>query len=272
MYVYLVASTAIVPEAMYAATGQQWLPENSENMFENHGGALSEFAGRACYDSYGRPNPETASNAGYLDNIRKQGHWSVIEHGTASLAFVGVSRSFTHELIRHRHFSYSQLSQRFCKIQRVPDDDSLPPFVIPPLFAGDGKAYEIMERAWQAAVDAYEALSEHALQMTQGPGVKSVHGANKRAREAARAVLPNMTPTNIVVTGNHVAWRHFLDMRGSEHADAEIRELAIKVYRELVELEPNIYDDYELAEVVIRYNELNRPAETTMVVRRKDIV
>ena len=74
------------------------------------GQALAEFAGRACYESWHKPNPKTATNAGYLRHILEVGHLSVIEHATATFYITGVSRSLTHELIRHRHFSFSQLS------------------------------------------------------------------------------------------------------------------------------------------------------------------
>src|SRR3712207_7558756 len=76
------------------------------------GEALAEFAGRACYQSWDKPNPATATNAGYLRHILEVGHLSVLEHGTVTMYLTGVSRSLTHELIRHRHFSFSQLSQR----------------------------------------------------------------------------------------------------------------------------------------------------------------
>ena len=77
------------------------------------GEALAEFAGRACYQSWSKPNPRTATNAGYLRHILEVGHLSVLEHGSVTFYLTGVSRSLTHELIRHRHFSYSQLSQRY---------------------------------------------------------------------------------------------------------------------------------------------------------------
>ncbi|MER7167245.1 FAD-dependent thymidylate synthase, partial [Micromonospora sp. NPDC000207] len=83
------------------------------------GQALAEAAGRACYQSWKKPNPATATNAGYLAHILEIGHLSVLEHGSVTFYFTGVSRSFTHELIRHRHFSYSQLSQRY-----VPERDA----------------------------------------------------------------------------------------------------------------------------------------------------
>ena len=89
------------------------------------GPALVEFAGRACYQSWSKPNPRTATNAAYLRHIIDVGHFSVLEHASVSFYITGVSRSCTHELIRHRHFSYSQLSQRY-----VPEHDSQ--VVLPP--------------------------------------------------------------------------------------------------------------------------------------------
>jgi thymidylate synthase (FAD) len=60
-------------------------------------------------------------------------------------------------------------------------------------------------------------------------------------------VLPNATETRIVVTGNYRAWRHFVAMRGSEHADVEIRELAIACLRELQRVAPNVFDDFRIS-------------------------
>ncbi|ESV60919.1 thymidylate synthase, flavin-dependent [Mycobacteroides abscessus MAB_091912_2446] len=77
------------------------------------GPALVEFAGRACYQSWSKPNPRTATNESYLRHVIEVGHLSVLEHASATFYITGISRSCTHELIRHRHFSYSQLSQRF---------------------------------------------------------------------------------------------------------------------------------------------------------------
>src|SRR5688572_24839488 len=74
---------------------------------------LAEFAGRACYESWERPNPATATNHGYLSNILDHKHYSVIEHAHFTLWITGVSRGLSHELVRHRHFSYSQRSQRY---------------------------------------------------------------------------------------------------------------------------------------------------------------
>ena len=104
------------------------------------GEALAEFAGRACYQSWKKPNPVTATNAGYLRHILEVGHLSVLEHGSVSFYITGISRSLTHELIRHRHFSYSQLSQRY-----VPEKDSR--VVLPPGVEGDPELERLLKMA-----------------------------------------------------------------------------------------------------------------------------
>jgi len=178
------------------------------------GQALAEFAGRACYQSWTKPNPATATNAGYLRHILEVGHLSVLEHGTVSMYLTGVSRSLTHELIRHRHFSYSQLSQRY-----VPERDAA--FVEPGVIADDPALHQLFTDAADASLKAYTDLLEGLEK--RFADVPNATLRRKQARQAARAVLPNATETRIVVTGNYRAWRHFVAMRASEHADVEIR-------------------------------------------------
>ncbi len=109
------------------------------------GERLAEFAGRLCYMS--QRNPASRSTRDYLENIKKQGHGSVLEHACYSLLLEGVSRSLTHELVRHRAgFAYSQLSQRYV-------DESEANFVMPPAIIGN----EILETAWRAQMDAAQA-------------------------------------------------------------------------------------------------------------------
>ena len=188
------------------------------------GQALAEFAGRACYQSWTKPNPATATNAGYLRHILEVGHLSVLEHGTVSFYITGVSRSLTHELIRHRHFSYSQLSQRY-----VPERDAA--MVEPEVIADDPELHALFAEAAAASVKAYEELLAGLEQ--RFADVPNATLRRKQARQAARAILPNATETRIVVTGNYRAWRHFIAMRATEHADVEIRELAIECLRQL---------------------------------------
>jgi thymidylate synthase (FAD) len=201
------------------------------------GEALAEFAGRACYQSWRKPNPATATNAGYLSHILEVGHLSVLEHGSVTFYFTGVSRSFTHELIRHRHFSYSQLSQRY-----VPERDAA--MVEPTVIAEDPELHKKFVEATDASVRAYTELLEGLER--RFADVDNATSRRKQARQAARAVLPNATETRIVVTGNYRAWRHFIAMRASEHADVEIRELAVECLRQLQRVAPNVFGDFTI--------------------------
>ncbi|ALI26440.1 Thymidylate synthase thyX [Mycolicibacterium fortuitum] len=202
------------------------------------GPALTEFAGRACYQSWSKPNPRTATNASYIRHIIDVGHFSVLEHASVSFYITGISRSATHELIRHRHFSYSQLSQRY-----VPENDA--EVVVPPGFEDDPELVEIFTAAADASRATYtELLARLEAKFADQPNAVL---RRKQARQAARAVLPNATETRIVVTGNYRAWRHFIAMRASEHADVEIRRLAIACLRELVEAAPAVFSDFEIS-------------------------
>src|SRR3954463_4721915 len=204
------------------------------------GEALAGFAGRACYQSWKKPNPSTATNAGYLRHILQVGHLSVLEHGIVTFYLTGVSRSLTHELIRHRHFSYSQLSQRY-----VPERDAA--MVEPGVIAEDPELHAMFLEAAEASVKAYEELLEGLEK--RFADVPNATLRRKQARQAARAVLPNATETRIVVTGNYRAWRHFIGMRATEHADVEIRALAIECLRQLQREVPNVFSDFEIGEL-----------------------
>lgn len=208
------------------------------------GSALAEFAGRACYQSWNKPNPATATNAGYLRHILEVGHLSVLEHGTVTFYLTGVSRSFTHELVRHRHFSYSQLSQRY-----VPERDAA--MVEPAVIADDPQLHKLFCEATEASTLAYERLLaglEERFAATAGHGGGATL-RRKQARQAARAVLPNATETRIVVTGNYRAWRHFVAMRATEHADVEIRAVAVACLRELQRVAANVFADFTITEL-----------------------
>ncbi|MGH3545745.1 MAG: FAD-dependent thymidylate synthase [Mycobacteriales bacterium] len=202
------------------------------------GQALVEFAGRACYQSWRKPNPATATNAGYLRHILDVGHLSVLEHGVVSFYLTGLSRSLTHELIRHRHFSYSQLSQRY-----VPERDAA--MVEPDVIAGDPELHQKFLAAADSAQQAYTELLEGLEK--KFAGVESATSRRKQARQAARSVLPNATETRIVVTGNYRTWRHFIAMRATEHADTEIRALAVECLRQLSTVAPSVFADFTIS-------------------------
>lgn len=190
---------------------------------------LAEFGGRACYQSWHRPNPDTRENDTYLDHILEEGHLSVMEHGSITFYVTGISRSLTHELIRHRHLSYSQLSQRF-----VNEDTA--EVVVPPILSGDPEAIAMLEEHMSVSRAVYQNLVTRLI---------STGATRKEAREAARAVLPNMTETKIVVTGNIRAWREVIAKRNSPGADAEIQQFARGILEHLKVLAPNSVQDLE---------------------------
>ncbi|WP_192379313.1 FAD-dependent thymidylate synthase [Rhodococcus rhodochrous] len=189
---------------------------------------VAEFGGRACYQSWAKPNPDTRNNFDYLGHILAVGHESILEHATVTLYITGVSRAFTHELIRHRHLSFSQLSQRFV-------DESGAAMVVPPALAADQTAIDLLAEANVAAQDVYTRLVEHL----QARGLE-----RKQAREAARAVLPNMTETRITVTGNLRAWRDVLNRRCAADADAEMRQVSLLILSRLQQLVPAAFQDF----------------------------
>lgn len=225
--VQLVAKTDFVP------------PEDIPWETDADGGqALVEFAGRACYQSWSKPNPRTATNASYLRHLLDVGHQSVLEHASVSFYITGISRSCTHELIRHRHFSYSQLSQRF-----VAERDAK--VIVPPAILGDAELEALFEKATDASRAAYVELLEALEDKLDGVTGAALRG--KQARQAARSVLPNATETKLVVTGNYRAWRHFVSMRASEHADIEIRRVAVECLRQLASVAPDVFEDFEIS-------------------------
>jgi thymidylate synthase (FAD) len=195
---------------------------------------LAEMAGRVCYMSYGKGRK---TNQEFLGHIVEVGHGSVLEHGVWNFLITDVSRSLTHELIRHRHFSYSQLSQRY-----VNESDSA--FVEPDAIAGDPELHAI----WVEAVDATRAAYDRLVEGLQKrfADVPEATLRRKLARQAARSVLPNATETKIFVTGNARALRHFIELRGSEHADVEIRKLAVAMLRIMQQEAPSLFGDYTL--------------------------
>ncbi|HPF60656.1 MAG: FAD-dependent thymidylate synthase [Gemmatimonadetes bacterium] len=200
------------------------------------GERLAEFAGRLCYMS--QRNPAGRSTAEYLGNILRQGHGSVFEHATYVVLIEGVSRSLTHELVRHRAgFGYSQLSQRYV-------DESEAAFVVPPAIQGDAP----LEEAWLAQVGAAQQAYVRAVDhlMERYAWVEDRVHRRKMAREAARSLLPNATETKIVVSGNVRAWRTMLELRLGEGAEREIRGMAVRVLEVLRGEAPRFFADFEL--------------------------
>lgn len=188
------------------------------------GEALVEFSGRLCYESWSMPNEATSTREGYISNILAQGHESVLEHVSVTFYVEGVSRNLSHELIRHRHLSFSELSQRFVDMKDAN-------FVNPPAMRTDEELYPMHD---SAEVAEYEETVARLIDLGK---------TRKQAREAARFFLPSGMETKFVVTGNLRAWRDVLKKRDSEHADAEMQLLAKEIKRQLLKEYPNVFKD-----------------------------
>lgn len=196
---------------------------------------LCEAAGRLCYMSFGKGRK---TNEEYLGNIIGVGHGSVLEHAVWNFVLTGVSRSFTHELIRHRAgFGYSQLSQRYV-------DESTARYIEPDCIADDPKLHAIWIEAVEKAQSAYRDLVTGLTEKFAEHPEATMR--RKLARQAARSVLPNACETKIFVTANARALRHFIELRANDHADVEIRSVAVGILRIMQREAPNIFGDYEI--------------------------
>ncbi len=244
--VYLVTRPSVDWEQIAAFLLDEGLPPipDSIRAGESEAEAIIEVSARLCYMSFGRGRRDIAD---FIHNLLNSKDGSVFEHVNYGFVFTGVSRSLTHELVRHRAgFAYSQRSQRYV-------DETEGSFVLPPALTEEGgntgEATAILDSALESAADSYVKLVaalESAL-----PRERFEHGTDRRKaiRQAARAVLPNATETKIFVTGNVRAWRHFIEMRGAAFADWEIRALAIEVL-ELLQVEsPLMFGDFVISDL-----------------------
>ena len=206
--------------------------------------AIIEISARLCYMSFGRGRRDITD---FINNLLSSKDGSVFEHVNYGFVFTGVSRSLTHELVRHRAgFAYSQRSQRYV-------DESGASFVVPPAVdqddGGTDKAGGILKDALEAASIAYGKLAEALNESLPREAFSSNTDRRKAVRQAARAVLPNATETKIFVTGNVRAWRHFIEMRAASFADWEIRHLAIEVLEILSQESPLMFGDFSIEEL-----------------------
>ena len=233
--VELIAHTAIVPDAIEQRMEIQEGSTDAET--------LTVYAGRSCYESWSRPNEKTRQDGDYLKRtLFEQGHMSILEHASATFYITGVSRALLAEITRHRHLSFSVMSQRF-----VSEEDAN--IVIPPAIRD---AKEINETHYDeelggeviGATDNLKVMANLAIATYAGlvEELQEVEGlSRKQAREAARAVLPNMIETRIVVTGNLRAWHEVIARRTAPDADAEFQQVAGMIRDELQKLAPEVF-------------------------------
>ena len=177
--------------------------------------ALIEHAGRICYRSQGGGTPQ--ATARFIRKRVAEGHESIVEHGSASFEISGISRSCSHQLVRHRLASFSQESQRYV-------DMSDPEWVIPPDVAANPEALAIWEASLARTQEAYRQLR--------------ACGINK---EDARFLLPNAAATRLIMTANYRELLHLFRIRISPRAQWEICQVAIHMLEAVHEHAPNVF-------------------------------
>jgi thymidylate synthase (FAD) len=183
-----------------------------------------EEIGRVCYKSEARMTDTSAGQ--FISMILKSGHESVIEHEKLSVRLI-CDRGVSHEIVRHRIASYSQESTRYCNYADDRFGSELT-FIKPCFWEEEDEKYLLWTQAMTAAEDAYNRLV--AL------GAKP---------EEARSVLPCSVKTELIMTMNYRAWRHFFKLRTSKRAHPQMREIACALLEKFKEVLPVLFDDID---------------------------
>jgi thymidylate synthase (FAD) len=208
---------------------------------------LAKMAGQLCYASFGPRRTKNENAASYFERLTSAGHGSVLEHASFSFLLYGISRSVTHELVRHRAGTgFSQISQRYVS-------GSVLRFVERPEYSSDDDLHALFEGRIDRAAAEYAAMAERLLER-QGEGAALLGSdratdARKKVQQTARSVLPNETEAPMVFSGNVRALRHVVEMRADEHAESEIRNLAVCLFLCLAMADPILFGDYEIEEL-----------------------
>lgn len=216
----------------------EWLKSDAKPADE-----LVEGAGRICYMSFGQGKQSGKSNHEYIMNLIDQGHESVLEHINWTFLLTGVSRAFTHQLVRHRvGFSYSQLSQQY-------HDESEASFVVPPTIAKCEKSLKEWKESIEHSLDLYKRF---ILEVSNDDTLCDSTKKEKLRdlRSASRSILPNATETKIVVTANARALRHFFKMRGNLEGDWEMRAVSCALYNVVINDAPSVFQDFDIVQML----------------------
>ena len=194
-------------------------------------------AAKLCYSSVGieemNESMDSEKTLKFINNLMAMGHESPVEHVSFTFAIEGVSRTLTHQLVRHRIASYSQQSQRYVKLNQFE-------YVIPPEIESDEYAKDIFVKAMEADQTAYDKLTAHLTAKYIDLGMKT-SAAEKKSIEDARYVFPNACETKIIVTMNVRTLLHFFNQRCCNRAQWEIRELAFQMLKIAKQVSPAIF-------------------------------
>jgi thymidylate synthase (FAD) len=208
---------------------------------------ICKTAGQTCYMSFGPRHTTNENAAAYFERLTSAGHGSVLEHANFSFLLYGISRSVTHELVRHRAgVGVSQISQRYVS-------GAVLRFVERPEYQDDEELHRLFEERADRAAAEYEALAGRLLERQEG-GSSMLSAdyktdARKKVQQTARSLLPNETEAPMVFTGNVRALRHIVEMRADAHAESEIRNLAVRIFLCLVTTDPILFGDYRVSKL-----------------------
>ena len=147
-----------------------------------------------CYDS------DPKNPMGLVKHLYKNGHHSVFEHVYFTFKISGISRACSHQLVRYRHCSFTQRSQRYC-------DETESDWVVPPSLIKNGLQTYLYAPA-KDALDFYKWLIEKNI-----------------PKEDARYVLPNACETELYLSCNLRELIHMANERLCTRAQWEIRDV-----------------------------------------------
>lgn len=199
-----------------------------------------EIAGRTCYKSEDKISPDGESAKRFVKMIIDNGHEAMLEHSSLSVRFI-CSRGVSHEIVRHRLFSFAQESTRYCNYSKGKFGGECT-FIVPP------------DQEWGVNTDEYEDITiikgnpdylkwywYESMDEAEDNYMFLLNGG--WSPQEARDVLPNALKTEIVVTGNYREWRHFFKLRTDAAAHPHIRLLAKDLLEDVKMRIPVVFDD-----------------------------
>lgn len=178
---------------------------------------LIEHAGRVCYHSQTTSQKQNRLNKFVMDRI-KVGHESIVEHASATFEISGISRAASHQIVRHRIASFSEISQRYV-------DMSNPEYVIPDSIRNVPAAMQVWDDLMSEVESTYQALRSYNI-----------------PKEDARFILPNATVTHMIVTMNFRELLHLFTIRISREAQWEIRNVCVAMLKLVYQVAPSVFD------------------------------
>jgi len=202
---------------------------------------LTEFAGKSCYMSFDKSLNQNLtkvggrSNEAYIqEGIIGNKHGSVLEHSTVTFFITDVSRVVTHEIVRHRAgTAFSQVSGRYVRTDEIS-------YYIP------RDIYDQGGEVLATFTDAFRQMEENNRKLVERSGISGMaFDLKKRLTSAFRRIIGNGQANHIVVTANHRAWRHMIEMRTDPHAEEEIRVIMSDVAQQLKDKFTTIYGDMD---------------------------